>query len=155
MTGTRYTDSAHEQQKNPHAYGWIDAVCCGDPNAKRFCLAVWSFTHLYDDLVDRDRPVTARQAAAELSTLLQEVALNPFFVAHAPQLLALMQSALFRWGHADELESGGDALQAARAAVVRCGDVDLYLYVAYLLGGSDHMNACRGLRSFDPPDEET
>jgi hypothetical protein len=143
-----YCDAPAELEKNTKVREWCNAVAIGDANVFEFCWVIWNFEHVYDDLVDGDVEVVQEDAAKALADLFRVLTFNPFYQAYKAQLFALMISAVERWVEADRMDD------KAEASVVRCGDLDLFMQVAYLHGGWDHMRAMRELRSFDPPDEK-
>lgn len=144
-----YCDSEEEREKNPDVYRWFAAIANGDQDAENFLRAMWSFLHLYDDLVDRDRPVSIAQAAAELANLFTTLLYNPFFARSKDALFPLMISMINRWVDGDEWEQREGLFDQVASSVIRCGDVDLYLMVAFLTGGWEHMRRVRGARSYD------
>jgi len=144
-----YCSSPEEIQKNPEAHFWIDKIANGNAHAQQFMRVFWSFTHLYDDLVDNDRPVTAEQAAEQFIAMLTEFLYNPFFCANKDFLYPLIVSMFNRWVDGDEWEQSADEYKRMASTVIRCGDVDLYHMVAYLTGGFAHMRATKDARSYD------
>lgn len=144
-----YCDTAAEQEKNPEARYWFTQMANGDEDAFRFMWTFWSFTHLYDDLVDRDRPVTAEQAAGEFVSLLTTLLYNPFFVQHKDTLFPMIVSMFNRWVDGDLWEQSDQLFDQVASSVIRCGDVDLYHIVAFLTGGWDNMRRTHKARSYD------
>lgn len=136
-----YCASDSERAKNPEAYEHLAAISKGDAHALKFMRVLWNFEHVYDDLVDGAK-VSTETAAKWLTHLLEEVTFNPFYLAHAKTLLPFIVSAADRW-------VAGDELPAPERDFVKCGDVDLYLIVAYLVGGWDHMRAMKSARTYD------
>jgi hypothetical protein len=150
-----YCDAPDEQQKNPQAKQWLLAVANGDAAAYAFLWRFWCFTHLYDDLVDRDKPVNGEIAARELMGFIHSLSFNPFYLKYRDQLFSLIVQALTRWLDGDEWEKSDDEFKRVASRVVRCGDIDLYMHAAYLTGGWDRMRTLKELRSYDDNDEES
>jgi hypothetical protein len=148
-----YIESEQEMRENPHAIAWMRYIAKGDEDAFRFLLTVWNWNHVLDDLVDRDKPVDAETAARWCLALIRELSFNPFYQRNSAYLYGLIVSMFARWLDGDEWQRSNDPEKRAYAPVVRCGDVDFALGVAYLTGGWDHLRACKDARSYDPPKE--
>ena len=137
------SDRNYAAHANPEASKYIDLIAAGNADARQLMWAVWNFEHLYDDLVDRDRSVAVEDASRVLVEFVRNISFNPFWQEHSWLLFPLLVSAANRWCDgetwADEKE----------AAIIRCGDVDFFLQVAYCIGGWEHMRACRAARSYD------
>lgn len=144
-----YCSSSAEKACNPDADFWFIKIANGNQDALRFMRVFWSFTHLYDDLVDNDKPVSAEQAAGQFIELLTVFCFNPFFVENRGLLFPMIVSMFNRWVDGDEWENSDDEYMKLASTVVRCGDVDLYHMVAFLTGGFEHMRATKGARSYD------
>ena len=141
-----------ELAKNPNAPELLLKIAAGNADALRWMWSVWCFAHLYDDLVDGDKPVKPEEAAHELARFVEQMACNAFFRQHSASLTALMVSAINRWITGEQMNKNEKASVRTMARAVRCGDVDLYLHVAYLIGGWNHMRAMSELMRFDGED---
>jgi len=148
-----YCDSPAELSKNPEAMLWFERIANGDQSALAFLKTMWSVTHMYDDLVDKDGAVTTEQAAGELISLITVLCYNQFFLANRDSLVPLIISMGNRWVDGDEWATKEDPAERALAPAIRCGDVDLYLFVAFLTGGWEHMRRIKEARSYDPDTE--
>ena len=144
-----YAAKPSELDQNPRAPELLIQIANGNQDALRWMWSLWCFTHLYDDLVDKDKKVTADEASSELCRFIEQMTLNKFYRDNASGLLALLVSALNRWQMGDEMAKSSDSKQIIMARAVRCGDVDLYLHVAYLTGGWEHMRSMSALMGFD------
>lgn len=138
-----------DADKNPEAKKYLLAISNGNEAAFSLLWTLWNFEHLYDDLVDRDVVVTTEQAAKWLVRLLEQVSFNPFYKANASALFPLIVGAANRWCDGDEWAASDDPKKREAARFIRCGDVDLYLTAAFLVGGWDHMRAMRDARRYD------
>ena len=121
----------------------------GNVAAFEFMKCFWSFTHMYDDLVDRDKPVSSEVAGEHLIEMIRQFLFNDFFCQHKTLLFPLLVSTVNRWVDGDEWEASSDPHKRAAATFVRCGDVDLYHFIAYLTGGWDLMRQTKGARAYD------
>lgn len=130
-------------EKNPELLAWFQKIANGDDNAFAFLVSVWNFTHTYDDLFDGDVKVEIDEAAKHLAQLAVTLAFNDFFNRNKLYLMGLFISMIDRW------KAGETWPDEAERHIIKCGDVDLYLGVAYCTGGWDHLQACKGARSYD------
>lgn len=144
-----YCSAPDELAKNPHAHAWMKEIANGNHDALSFMMTWWSFTHIYDDLVDNDKPVTAEQASGQFIAMLYELWYNPFVQQHRDRLFPLIVSMFNRWVDGDEWERRDDDFSKIASSVIRCGDIDLYHVIAYLTGGWENMRRTRGARSYD------
>lgn len=144
-----YCDTQEEKAKNPDAKAWIAAAANGDDYAFNFMWDFWCFTHMFDDLVDQDRPVGGEAAGRLLIKFIAQLTFNPFYQKHRDPLFALMVQAVNRWIDGDEWEQSGDPAKIAAAPVIRCSDIEVFAHCAFLTGGWDHMRSVKGIRSYD------
>lgn len=140
---TTEPQQAGSNSDNPEAGHWIKLIANGNEDAEACMWAFWHFNHIYDDLVDKDKPVTIEQAGAALVAFAEMLSFNPFWEHWKWHLMPLYVSCVNRWLDG---ETWPDAKQAA---VIRCGDVDFLLQFAYCTGGWNHLRACREARSYD------
>lgn len=144
-----YCDTPDEQAKNPEAKKWLMAAANGDPSAYEFLWQFWCFAHCYDDLLDKDKLVPNELGVRAFAKFFHVLSFNEFYQRHKLQLYALVIQVCNRWLDGDEWEGSKDRQKRVLSQVVRCGDVDLYLHVAYLTGGWDHMRKLKELRVYD------
>ena len=144
-----YCDSDQEQKENPHAREILTRVAKGDAMAFDFMWRFWNFMHVYDDLVDQDKPIGVETAAQELLAFVQTISFNPFYQKHSHQLYPLIVRCCHRWVTGDEMLASDDDTKRAQSTVVRCGELDLFMYIAYLIGGWTHMREIESLMQYD------
>lgn len=127
----------------------IARIVKGNADAGRFLWQFWNFAQLIDDLVDRDRRVTVAQAAKEVIGFTHEISFNAFYQTHKASLFPLLATACDRWVMGDAMPTGTDE-ERGMARVVRCGELEVFCAVAYLLGGWEHMRAMSAdIRRYD------
>jgi hypothetical protein len=149
MEATDYCDTPDELAKNPEAKKWMELAANGDAMAYDFLWRFWCFAHCYDDLLDQGKPVDPDMGVREFMKFFTMISFNPFFLKHKEQLFALITQVCTRWLDGDEWERSEDRIKRIVSHVVRCGDIDLYMHVAFLTGGWDHMRNLKGLRVYD------
>lgn len=141
-----YTEQTGEAAKCGE---WFRALAAGNHYAEGWLWAFWNFSQVFDDLIDGDRAVTQAQAARALADWWTACSLNPWFLAHAGQLWLPVTQSIERWLTADEWARGRNSQRKADAHVLRHGDLEVCLAVAFITGGWEHALKCRELRTFD------
>ena len=117
-------------------------IASGNNDAYNWMWAFWSFTHLIDDLVDCDKNVTTEIASDSLCEFVECLTQNKFFLENKAFIFPLIISACSRWIVGDALDGSNDSEDKIRAEVIRCGDIDVFLGISYLIGGFTHMKNC-------------
>ena len=141
-----YCAAPDELAKNPNAIRCMTRMANGNENALRLVWTLWCFFHCYDDFIDKDKPVDKDAALRALAALLTELSYNPFWLQHSATLHAFLIQVINRWIAGDIAEEQGSPL----APAIRCGDIDLYMHIAFLCGGYDHMLSVADIRIYDP-----
>ena len=137
-----YCDSEAEIKQNPLARQLMMEIANGNQAAFDWMWSFWCFTHLFDDLVDKDKNVKTKDAASTLAYFVSSLSVNPFYLQNAHSLYPLIISACNRWIDGDKLKASEIERDRIHSEVVRCGDVDIYLHIAFLTGGWEHMRKC-------------
>lgn len=144
-----YCDAPDEVAKNPRVKRELELIANGNDDAFRFMWAMWNWSHVIDDLVDRDKVAGVENAAKYFMVIMQELTFNTFYIQNAGYLFGLTVSMFNRWCDGEEFENSDDRLKQAQSHVIKCGDLDLYLGVAFLIGGWDHIRQCKAFRTYD------
>lgn len=110
----------------------------GDEQAVAFLKDIHFISHVWDDLVDGDRPVSAAAVSAAFEKALIGVNMNPFFRRNVPLLLPVMLNSMLLWHAANDLEADGSPHALQVAHVIRCAPGDLSLISAAIVGGTGH-----------------
>jgi hypothetical protein len=144
-----YCDTSDEIEKNPNIKRELTFIANGDASAFKFMWIMWNWSHVIDDLVDRDKEAGVENAAKYFIAIAFELTTNKFYQTNSGYLFGLIASMFNRWCDGEEFEKSDDKLKQAQSHVIKCGDLDLYLGVAYLTGGWDHARACKAFRTYD------
>ena len=144
-----YCDTPDEVEKNPEAKMWLVKIANGNQAAFDFMWTMWNWSHVIDDLVDRDKPVGVENAARWFINMLHELTFSQFYANNSAYLFALVMSMFNRWCDGEEWELSDNPIKQTASHVIKCGDIELYLGVAYLIGGWKHVRDCKGARSYD------
>lgn len=106
----------------------------GDPDALAFILNVHSIVEVWDDLIDRDKPVDDQAINDVFHTALITLPRNPFYQRNFALLSPIFEAAIFDWHTANAFEArGGDALRSSYT--LRCGVLMLTVMAAKITGG--------------------
>ena len=110
----------------------------GDERAVEFLLVYGDACELFDDLIDRDKPVEDDHVVRVMFNLLTELPLNPFFERYKLSLIPALVIGMNAWLDANRLESG-DSNDQAFAYVLRDVYCEVVALVVYLTRGRDYM----------------
>jgi hypothetical protein len=110
----------------------------GNQEAADLVRMVADWSHTYDDLIDRDKPVTDGQIHSAMWVLLDGLYQNPFFFKHQATFRALLMSGVLNWHAANQMEQSGCVEQLRLAHVLRYAIADVALMAMYLAVGFEH-----------------
>lgn len=106
----------------------------GNPYAMNLASDLIAISQIWDDLIDRDNPVSA----AEINQMMMKAILlpkNPFYRQHQNELLPILEDRLFTWLDANRLEQIGTARVLEVSYIIRSVITDIVIHIAYLIGG--------------------
>lgn len=133
MSGPEFDTTAWRSIRNAKLNEWVK-----DPFAVAFILQFSDTCELFDDIIDRDKPIEDGQAVRVLFALLTEMPLNPFFDKYKAMLIPVIVTGINAWLDANDLEKGS-ANDKAMAYMLRDWCCELINYVIYLTRGKDYM----------------
>lgn len=110
----------------------------GNQQAASFCQDVFSISQIWDDLVDRDNPVTDDQINRMMWKALIEIPRNPFFYNHSLELTQILEMVISDWLDANTLEKGTHH-EKDIAFVLRDSVGTILIQCARILGGYEWM----------------
>ena len=110
-----------------------------DAAAYDFLRAVFEFVHCWDDLFDKDKPVTADLAGLTLIKLIATLTTNEFYRRHAAPLLQALHAACFGWMASERLKSSDDLQNKVASEVLKSSYIEIFFVVAFLVGGTKHQ----------------
>ncbi|MDP2346708.1 MAG: hypothetical protein Q8N34_03170 [Gammaproteobacteria bacterium] len=116
----------------------IENFCAGNESAVAFMGIVSSISQVWDDLIDKDKPVGDAAINNMMWQALIDLNDNSFFVTHAGQLLPVMKKAIIDWQASCVHEQAGDPKMLKVSYIKRSCVTDLAVFVAYLCGGLEH-----------------
>jgi hypothetical protein len=110
----------------------------GNRDATRLMLIVSKWSHLYDDLIDKDKPVPDEFVHEVMWSLMVELPLNRFYVVNADMLAPIFATGILNWRGANDMEKSGCKEELYISHATRYSINDLALMVMTLLGGPEH-----------------
>lgn len=121
---------------------WTEAglldLMAGNHDAAKFVVDIATVSHIYDDLVDGDKPVPPAAGHDLVWRLLFEIPVNSFFVEHQATLRPVLVTSLLNWRAANEMEQGAVLEELRISHVTRYALADVLLICMLLAGGKDH-----------------
>ena len=115
---------------------FLNYVLMGHAQAIEFCNAVFKISQTWDDLVDRDEPVSDEAIDAAFWMALITIPSNPFYQRHMLDLTPLLRQYIMDWQDANVLERGTED-ERNIAFVLRDAVGSMVIQCAYLIGGYD------------------
>lgn len=104
-----------------------------DTTAKQLSFSLIAVMHIWDDLVDRDKPVSNDTINQAFLTALIDIAGNPLWT---PDMHAHLYNVYLRWNDANKIEAScEDTDMLAKAWMLRAGVYDLFVLLAAKLHG--------------------
>lgn len=83
----------------------------GNQAAAAFAADLCFVAHLWDDLIDADKPVSKDQINRVFSTCLCSIPSNPFYQAHQATLSPLIYAGVLGYIAANQMEASGNSHQ--------------------------------------------
>lgn len=112
----------------------------GNEHAVRFVLDFSDTCELFDDLIDRDKPLEDGHVVRVLFKVLTEIPVNPFFDQWKAHLVPIIVTGINAWLDANALERGTDH-DKVFAFVLRDWYMELVAFVIYAVRGREYMRA--------------
>lgn len=110
-------------------------VVRGHPDATEFCILLIEILHVWDDLIDRDKPVSPEMINSTFWKSLIELPRNPFYQLHFHDLNPILSVAIQNWHAANSMEATELDADKEIAFILRSSYADLVIKAAYLIGG--------------------
>ena len=141
--GLEFDSGAWQQQRNQKLLAWTN-----DPYAVQFIVQFSDACELFDDMIDKDKPIPDDHVVRVLFVLLTEMPLNPFFDRHKTSLIPVIVTGINAWLDANQLEKGSDN-DRVFSYVLRDWYAELIAFVVYLTRGREYLRgASMDIRRF-------
>lgn len=108
----------------------------GELDAVRLCLDLLYVAHIWDDLIDKDRPRHDNEINTAFRIALFDIPSNQFYFQNQGALKTLILNGILQWQDSNILEKGSEHDQHL-AWMLRDGFLDIFSYCAYLIGGPE------------------
>jgi hypothetical protein len=109
----------------------------GNQSAMKFCADVLEVAHVWDDLVDGDKPVAASAADAAFRKMMLEIPAGEFYRANFSFLHPVMVMVWAQWSAANGMETYPIRNDREKAYMLRASLYQLFHACAVLCGGLD------------------
>jgi hypothetical protein len=107
----------------------------GNAAATMLCLDLLEIVHVWDDLIDKDKPVSDGQIDAAFRKLMLDLPMNPFWQAHSGMLIPALQSSWLQWHAANVMERELRPGDKEKAYMLRAAVYQVFHLCAALCGG--------------------
>ena len=107
----------------------------GNTEAIQFVVRVFRALHVWDDLIDRDKPLTDDEINSVFWDLLVVLPTDPFYTRNIALLSSTLVNAIINWHVANKLERDGDDKDKSIAFILRGAYIDLLSTSAFIVGG--------------------
>ena len=114
----------------------FDNIYKGNQVATRLSFELLDYAHLWDDLIDRDTPVSDESINRVMLSALTSISCSSLW---GPHLATIVQSAYFRWHAANNIERNKASTDndLAKAWMLRAGLYDVFVLIAAKLYGQE------------------
>lgn len=109
-----------------------------DDDAVAFVTELCTALHLWDDMVDGDKPVPERAVREAFRSLLVTLPANRFYRKHFDRIHPLFDTAIVNWLTANQFEAKGGDERLRLAYVIRSDYINVVLKCAQLLHGFEY-----------------
>lgn len=107
----------------------------GDMQALNFMELLFDVAHFWDDLVDRDKPVSSDRINLAMINIMVNLPRNAFYQKHFAILSPIIENSISNWLIANVLEST-NKLEAYRIAfIARSSYIDVAVACSRIIGG--------------------
>lgn len=132
--GLEYDTPSWRAQRNEKLREWIE-----NEQAVQFVLIYADICEVWDDLIDKDKPIHDDDINRAFLQALVALPANDFFVAHRHQMLPLMVSGINAWMDSTTYEKGGSDHQRVFSYVLRDWYMELVSMVIYITRGWSYL----------------
>lgn len=109
----------------------------GNVEAVQFVVRVFRALHVWDDLIDRDKPLTDDEINSVFWDLLVVLPTDPFYTRNIALLNSTLVNAIVNWHIANRLEREGDDKDKSIAFILRGAYIDILSASAFVVGGME------------------
>jgi len=111
-------------------------VLLDDAEAITYCLQLTYVSHIWDDLIDKDKPIKDEEIHNAFRICLYDIQKNPFYRKYQDELLPITLNCILQWQDATRMERGDDH-DKHMAYMLRVSLISLFAHCALLVGGTE------------------
>lgn len=116
----------------------LKKACCGNASAENFVDAMFDVLHFFDDVSDKDKPLSNRDVEESLWKALIELPRNQFYRDYFLDLNPMVANAIQDWITANKFEESADSENEMMIAyIIRSSYVTILTQVARICGSHD------------------
>lgn len=116
----------------------IEEMFLNNRDAIWFMKTISAWSHLYDDLIDKDKDVDPGFIHDVMWTLMVGLPLNNFYIENSRILAPVIATGILNWRGANEMEKIGSEEELYISHATRYSINDLALLVMVIVGGVEH-----------------
>lgn len=116
----------------------LDEMFLSNQDAIRFMQTISRWSHLYDDLIDKDKEVDDEFVHQVMWEVMVGLPLNKFYRDHCHMLAPVVGTGILNWRGANDMEKSGVKEELYVSHATRYSINDLALLVMVILGGAAH-----------------
>lgn len=121
----------------------FEDIARGDKSAVEFLSAFYLWVHDFDDLVDRDKEVPTSFSVGVSLQLMHTFSKNSFFQKHQDFLMPVILVGALAYVVSEDKRQSADVLERITAQVLKSQYADVFVAVAFVIGGFDHALAMK------------
>lgn len=107
----------------------------GNKEAFQLMVDLSRLGNIYDDLIDRDKPVSEKDIHSLMAKVLLEIPENRFYREHQTEILAVMATGLINYHAANQIEALGNLEELRVSHCLRYSVIDVGLLCMKITGG--------------------
>lgn len=116
----------------------VSEMLCGNQDAERLWYLFYRIAHVWDDLIDKDKPVTRADIDEVFWYLLCEIPLNRFYQQHFASLHPLIVNACMAYKTSVDYQEARDEKGMELGHVLRYNVANVLSQMALICGGREH-----------------
>ena len=107
----------------------------GNQDAYNFLIVVTNVLHFWDDLIDKDKPLSKDEIHSRMWDALVTLPRNKFYRTYFDELQPVLNCAIANWMAANQFEAGEQKADLDIAFIIRSDYANLAIHSALLIGG--------------------
>lgn len=118
----------------------LKVACMGNQSAISFLETIGTITQIWDDLIDKDKPLSDYEINEAFIGCLIDLPRNAFYRENFLDLQPVIEHVIIQWVASAKIEKSGDHELLPITFVTRGAFNDLITRCAMIIGGWDHAS---------------